>query len=66
MPDPAEQPTINEILKDFGLHDILDPDDYADLLAALESRDNIMRTDAAEYTAKKALMAALDKIIKEV
>jgi hypothetical protein len=66
MLDAADQPTIDEILTDYGIADLLGEREYANLMAALENRDNIMRTDAAKYEAKKIFMAALDKIIKEV
>lgn len=66
MEDAAEQPTINDILKDFSIDAFLDMYEYAELLTALEHRDNVMRTDAAKHLAKKSLMKALDKIIEEV
>lgn len=66
MLEPAEQPTIDEILSDYGIADLLGEREYANLMAELENRDNVMRTDAAKHEAKKIFMAALDKIIKEV
>jgi hypothetical protein len=36
------------------------------MLTELQNRDNIMRTDAAEYVARKKVIAALNKIIEEV
>lgn len=66
MNDPADQPTIDQLLRDFGIDDFFSPKEYSELLASLEQRDNIMRTDAAKYESRKATMAALKKIIEEV
>jgi len=44
--DAADQPTIKQLLDDFDLEGFLGIQEYNELLAALEQRDNIMRTDA--------------------
>lgn len=66
MEDPADQPTIDQLLRDFGVNDFFSPEEYSELLTALEHRDNILRTDAAKYEARKKIIAALNKIIEEV
>lgn len=71
--NPEDVPTINQILKDYGLNDILDPESYADLLAELQNRDNVLLSDAAENASKKTrdkiakdYVKAMNKIIEEV
>jgi hypothetical protein len=48
---PEDQPTINEILVDFGISYILGPIEYDQLLAQLEERDNVLRADALDRSA---------------
>ena len=60
-----DQPTIEEILIDYGIADMLYPDTFANLLVALQERDNVMRTDAVEHQIKKMTTKGLDTIIKQ-
>lgn len=50
--DPADQPTIAQLLDDYDIVEYIGAQRHADLLAALEARDWILRDDAAEYALK--------------
>lgn len=45
--DACDQPTIEEILLDYGVNEYLHPVSYQELLSALQDRDIVMRSDAA-------------------
>lgn len=59
--DAADLSTIEEILTDYGLDDILEPNLYQDLLSRLQTRENIMIMDAATYRVREGL----DRIIEQ-
>lgn len=59
--EPADAPTIEQILDNYGVCDMLDPNLYSQLLSELENRDNIMRTDAINYHISKGL----DRVVQQ-
>jgi hypothetical protein len=61
----ADQPTIEEILEAYDIQDYLPGSQYVSLLAELQNRDNVMRTDAAKIEARKLLTKGLDTIINQ-
>lgn len=63
--EACDQPTIESILDNYGLSDILGHNDYGNLLSALQDRDIVMRTDAAKYEAQKMFRKGLDSIIEQ-
>lgn len=60
--EAADQPTINEVLKDYGIDAYLDPTEYAELLDTLQNRDAVMRVDA-EVRGAARVQVKLDKIL---
>ena len=50
---PEDVPTINAILVDYGINNLLDPADFADLLAELQNREEILRNDAVDHAKYK-------------
>ena len=61
MTDPADIPTIREILEDYGVDDFLSSELYAELKARLEARENAMVSDLGPRLWAKHL----DRIITE-
>jgi hypothetical protein len=53
--DPADVPTIEQILDDFGIPDILGPNSYGQLLAELQQRESTMVEDLAKTLTKQNL-----------
>lgn len=60
--DPADVPTIAEILDEYGVSDYLEPSVLAELIDALSTRENIMITDGFDYKLRKGY----DRIISQV
>lgn len=54
--------TIETILTDYGLNDMLDPEQYSELLAKLQLRENIMVQDLGPRNIYKN---GLDEIISQ-
>jgi hypothetical protein len=54
--------TIETILTDYGLDDMLDSEQYQELLSRLQTRENIMVTDQAP---RFIYRDGLDRIIKQ-
>jgi SOS response regulatory protein OraA/RecX len=53
MYDPADQPTIEQLLTDFDVHEYLEPSAFARLLQELESRDRVLQDDAVKQALAK-------------
>lgn len=63
--DASEVPTIRQILDDASVQDYLEPEVYANLVAALEYRESVMLNDAEENMIRK-FERKLDRIIDMV
>lgn len=53
MYDPADQPTIEQILNFHDVVDYLQPEQFAALLQELELRESILRDDAVKQALRK-------------
>jgi hypothetical protein len=51
--DPADQPTIEQLLNFHEVVDYLQPEQFAALLQELELRDSILRDDAVKRALEK-------------
>ncbi len=61
MDDAADMPTIEEILDSYGVSDYLDSEQYAQMLAELRHRDNVLRTDSLKYVIDKAMKKIVEQ-----
>lgn len=50
---PEDQPTLLEILTEFGISNMLDPGELVELLDTLAERELVLRTDAVNTALQK-------------
>lgn len=60
---PEDIPTVEQILTDYGVDDLLDSSDFAKLLAELQNRESVMVTEIGPLIAYRD---GLDNIINQV
>jgi hypothetical protein len=58
---PEDIPTINAILVEYGVSNLLDPEDFASMLEELKNRENAMVTDLGP----RIWARNLDRIVSE-
>ncbi len=64
---PEDIPTIDEILTDFGVDDMLGPGSYARLVDALAEREQGLRQDAEIQAANaKATLAKIRALVTQM